>query len=88
MLYSIITINFNNCDGLRRTIESVVNQTNADYEYIVIDGGSTDRSVDVIQKYSDRISYWVSEKDDGIYNAMNKGVRHAHGDYLVFMNPI
>ena len=80
MLYSIITINFNNCDGLRRTIESVVNQTNADYEYIVIDGGSTDRSVDVIQKYSDRISYWVSEKDDGIYNAMNKGVRHAHGD--------
>ena len=86
MLYSIITINFNNCDGLRRTIESVVNQTNADYEYIVIDGGSTDGSVDVIQKFSDRISYWVSEKDDGIYNAMNKGVRHAHGDYLVFMN--
>ena len=86
MLYSIITINFNNCDGLRRTIESVVNQTNADYEYIVIDGGSTDGSVDVIQKYSDRISYWVSEKDDGIYNAMNKGVRHAHGDYCLFLN--
>ena len=86
MLYSIITINFNNCDGLRRTIESVVNQTNADYEYIVIDGGSTDGSVDVIQKYSDRISYWVSEKDDGIYNAMNKGVRHAHGEYCLFLN--
>ena len=86
MLYSIITINFNNCDGLRRTIESVVNQTNADYEYIVIDGGSTDGSVDVIQKYSDRISYWVSEKDDGIYNAMNKGVWHAHGDYCLFLN--
>lgn len=86
MLYSIITINFNNCDGLRRTIESVVNQTNDNYEYIVIDGGSTDGSVDVIQKYSDRISYWVSEKDDGIYNAMNKGVRHAHGDYCLFLN--
>ena len=86
MLYSIITINFNNCDGLRRTIESVVNQTNDNYEYIVIDGGSTDGSVDVIQKFSDRISYWVSEKDDGIYNAMNKGVRHAHGDYCLFLN--
>ena len=86
MLYSIITINFNNCDGLHRTIESVVNQTNDNYEYIVIDGGSTDGSVDVIQKYSDRISYWVSEKDDGIYNAMNKGVRHAHGDYCLFLN--
>ena len=86
MLYSIITINFNNCDGLRRTIESVVNQTNDNYEYIVIDGGSTDGSVDVIQKYSDRISYWVSEKDDGIYNAMNKGVMQAHGDYCLFLN--
>ena len=86
MLYSIITINFNNCDGLRRTIESVVNQTNDNYEYIVIDGGSTDGSVDVIQKFSDRISYWVSEKDDGIYNAMNKGIMHATGEWLIMMN--
>ena len=86
MLYSIITINYNNRDGLRRTIESVVSQTYDDYEYIIIDGGSTDGSVDVIQEYADHIDYWVSEKDGGIYPAMNKGVRHAHGDYCIFMN--
>lgn len=86
MKYSIITINYNNCDGLRRTIESVVNQTYTDYEYIVIDGGSTDGSVDVIKEYTDKIDYWVSEPDKGIYNAMNKGIIQAHGDYLNFMN--
>lgn len=86
MKYSVITINFNNCEGLRKTIMSVVAQTYKDYEYIVIDGGSTDGSVDVIKEYSDSIMYWVSEPDSGIYNAMNKGVAQAHGDYCIFMN--
>ena len=86
MKYSIITINYNNCDGLRRTIESVVNQSCKDYEYIVIDGGSTDGSREVIEEYADHIDYWVSEPDKGIYNAMNKGIKVAHGDYLNFMN--
>lgn len=86
MKYSIITINFNNCDGLRKTIESVVNQTFQNFEYIIIDGGSTDGSVEVIKEYADRIAYWVSEPDKGIYNAMNKGILKAHGEYLNFMN--
>jgi len=83
---SIITINYNNRDGLERTIRSVVGQTFKDFEYIVIDGGSTDGSVDIIKKYSDRIDYWVSEPDKGIYNAMNKGVSKATGDYCNFLN--
>lgn len=86
MKYSIITINFNNRDGLRRTIESVVNQTYRDFEYIIIDGGSIDGSVDIIKEYADKIDYWVSEPDKGIYNAMNKGITMAHGEYLNFMN--
>lgn len=86
MKYSIITINFNNKDGLRKTIESVVNQTYKDFEYIIIDGGSTDGSVEVIKEYADKIDYWVSEPDKGIYNAMNKGILQAHGEYLNFMN--
>ena len=86
MKYSIVTINYNNAEGLRRTIQSVVSQTYADYEYLIIDGGSSDGSVNAIKDYEDRISYWVSEKDGGIYNAMNKGVKVAHGEYLIFMN--
>ena len=86
MKYTIITINYNNADGLRRTIESVVCQTYSDYEYVIIDGGSTDGSVDIIHKYAKHVDYWVSEKDGGIYNAMNKGVKVAHGEYLIFMN--
>lgn len=86
MKYSIITINYNNRDGLRRTIESVINQTFTDYEYILIDGGSTDGSVDVIKEYKQHINYWVSEPDKGIYNAMNKGIIVANGEYVNFMN--
>ena len=86
MKYSIITVNYNNKDGLRKTIESVINQTCRDFEYIIIDGGSTDGSVDVLKEYDKDIDYWVSEPDNGIYNAMNKGIAHAHGDYLNFMN--
>lgn len=86
MKYSIITINFNNEEGLKKTIESVINQTFRDFEYIVIDGGSTDGSKEILKKYDAQITYWVSEKDKGIYNAMNKGISHAVGDYLNFMN--
>ena len=86
MELSVITINYNNCEGLRKTIESVVNQTCCDFEYIIIDGGSTDGSVDVIKQYADRIDYWVSEPDKGIYNAMNKGIDVAKGEYCIFMN--
>lgn len=86
MKYSIITVNLNNKVGLRRTIESVVAQKCQDFEYIIIDGGSTDGSVEVIKEYTGKIDYWVSEKDKGIYNAMNKGILVAHGEYLNFMN--
>ena len=86
MKLSIITINYNNCDGLRKTIESVIAQTTRDFEYIVIDGGSTDGSVDVIKEYADYIDYWVSEPDKGIYNAMNKATDMASGKWLLFLN--
>ena len=86
MKYSIITINYNNKDGLKKTIESVINQSYRDFEYIIIDGGSTDGSVEIIKEYADKIDYWISEPDEGIYNAMNKGIVQAHGEYLNFMN--
>lgn len=83
---SIITINLNNQEGLKKTIQSVVSQSHKDFEYLVIDGGSTDGSVDVIKQYENHIGYWVSEKDKGIYNAMNKGILKAQGEYLLFLN--
>lgn len=83
---SIITINYNNSQGLRETVESVIGQSFKDIEYIVIDGGSTDGSKDVIEEYIGNIDYWVSEPDRGIYNAMNKGIRASHGEYLLFLN--
>ena len=86
MKYSIITVNYNNKEGLRKTIESVVRQTYRDFEFIVIDGGSTDGSTDILKEYDEQINYWVSEKDSGIYNAMNKGIKKSIGDYLIFMN--
>lgn len=83
---SIITINRNDVEGLRKTIESVVTQTFADFEYIIIDGASTDGSVEVIKQYTDRVTYWISEPDKGIYNAMNKGILKAKGEYCLFLN--
>ena len=80
MSYSIITINYNNKEGLERTIKSVLSQTCQDFEYIIIDGGSTDGSADIIRRYAAHISYWVSEPDGGRYPAMNKGIKHATGD--------
>lgn len=86
MKLTIITINLNNRDGLRRTMESVISQTYQDFEYVVIDGGSTDGSREVIMEHQERLAYWCSEPDRGIYNAMNKGVAHATGDYCLFLN--
>lgn len=86
MKFSIITINRNNAVGLEKTIQSVINQTLTDYEYIVIDGGSTDDSIDIIKRYNDKISYWVSEPDRGIYHAMNKGIEQAKGEYVELLN--
>lgn len=86
MKYSIITVNYNNKEGLRKTIESVIHQTYRDFEFIIIDGGSTDGSDDVLKEYDAQIDYWVSEPDGGIYQGMNKGIKKATGEYLNFMN--
>lgn len=83
---SIITINLNNSTGLRATIESVIDQDFTGIEYIIIDGGSSDDSIELIHKYQEKISFWISEKDRGIYNAMNKGIMNASGKYLLFLN--
>ena len=83
---SIITVCYNNRDGLRQTAESVRRQTFTDYEFIVLDGGSTDGSAELLKEYSDIIKYGVSEKDGGIYNAMNKGIAQASGEYCIFLN--
>jgi glycosyltransferase involved in cell wall biosynthesis len=83
---SIITINLNNKAGLEKTIMSVIGQTYTDFEYMVIDGGSEDGSVEVITQNQDKITQWISEKDTGIYNAMNKGINMAKGEYCLFLN--
>lgn len=86
MKLSIITINYNNKDGLQKTMDSVVSQKWHDFEWIVIDGGSTDGSKELIEQYQQHFSYWCSEPDNGVYNAMNKGIVKARGEYLNFMN--
>jgi glycosyltransferase involved in cell wall biosynthesis len=86
MQLSIITINRNNARGLDKTIQSVLDQTFDDYEYIIIDGASDDGSREVIEKCASRLAFWTSEPDTGIYNAMNKGIRKANGDYCLFIN--
>ncbi|NDV78808.1 glycosyltransferase family 2 protein [Dysgonomonas sp. 511] len=83
---SIITINYNNAPGLKKTIRSIVPQLSDDIEYIVIDGGSKDNSVDYIKEQNGKIAYWISEPDTGIYHAMNKGIEKAGGEYLLFVN--
>lgn len=82
---SIITVSYNAVKTIEQTISSVVNQTYNNIEYIIIDGGSKDGTVDIIRKYEDKISYWVSEPDKGIYDAMNKGIEIATGDYVYFL---
>lgn len=86
MKLSIITINLNDKIGLQKTIESVMSQTFDDYEFIVVDGNSTDGSIDLIKENQRVITHWISEPDSGIYNAMNKGIKIAKGDYLHFLN--
>lgn len=82
---SIITATYNSVKTLEQTILSVVGQTYSSIEYIIIDGGSTDGTVDLLKKYNDKIAYWISEPDEGIYDAFNKGVAHATGDYVQFL---
>ena len=86
MLISIITINYNNKEGLEKTIKSVRDQSFGDIEYIIIDGNSDDGSKGLINKNKSDFDYYVSEPDNGIYNAMNKGINVAKGDYLLFLN--
>lgn len=86
MKLTVITINYNNLVGLKRTFESVFNQTNKDFEYIVIDGASKDGSTDEMAAHKDKITYSLSEPDKGVYDAMNKGIKAATGDYCIFMN--
>lgn len=86
MKISVITISYNAIAGIEKTLASVAKQDYHDFEYIVVDGMSTDGTVEIIRKYQQHITRWVSEPDNGIYNAMNKGVRMAKGDYCIFMN--
>lgn len=86
-ILSIITINYNNLKGLKQTMDSVFTQQSREqFEYIVIDGNSTDGSSDLIQENSNKIDKWLSEPDKGIYNAMNKGIKMSKGTYLLFLN--
>lgn len=85
-LVSIVTVVFNSVKYLEQAILSVFNQTYTNIEYIIIDGGSTDGSLDIIRRYDERISYWLSEPDKGIYDAMNKGVRLCHGRLIGLLN--
>lgn len=82
---SIITVSYNAADTIDATIKSVISQDYQNFEYLIIDGGSTDGTADIIKKYSDKIAYWISEPDKGLYDAMNKGVKFVTGDYVYFI---
>lgn len=96
MKLSVITINYNNAAGLKKTLDSVASQTCTDFEHIIVDGASTDNSVEIIREYEQFLASnlslltsrlkWLSEPDTGIYNAMNKGIRLAHGEYTLMLN--
>lgn len=83
----MVTINLNNKDGLKETMDSVFNQTCFNnIDYVIIDGGSTDGSRELIEQHADKLHYWVSEPDGGIFNAFNKAIPHCNGDYTLFLN--
>jgi len=84
-VFTVITVSFNNATTIRQTIESVLSQTHPDIEYLLIDGGSTDGTIDIVKEYGDKIS-WVSEPDPGLYHAMNKGWKQATGEFLGYLN--
>lgn len=86
MKVSIITIAFNNLEGLKATYQSIKRQTFRNYEWIVIDGGSTDGTKEFLQEHDAELAYWCSEPDKGVYNAQNKGTSHANGEYSIYMN--
>ena len=83
---SVVTVTYNCVDLVESTLRNVLKQTYPNLEYIVIDGNSTDGTRQVIERYADRLAYWVSEPDSGIYDAMNKGIRAATGEWVIFMN--
>lgn len=83
---SVITVVYNGAETLERTILSVAAQTYGPVEYIVVDGGSSDGTLDIISKYQEHITRWISEPDQGLYDAMNKGIRLARGEHLWFIN--
>lgn len=84
--FSIITVVYNDVENIEETIKSVINQSYDNFEYIIIDGGSNDGTIEKIEKYREKIDCFVSEKDDGIYDAMNKGIKKAKGEFLFFLN--
>ena len=92
MKLSIITINYNDAIGLQKTLNSTISQLCIDFEHVIVDGASPDNSVEVIENYAAEASVngikvtWVSEKDKGIYNAMNKGIKMASGEYIQILN--
>jgi glycosyltransferase involved in cell wall biosynthesis len=83
---SIITVSFNSAKTIKETIESILIQDYNNIEYIIIDGGSSDETIDIVKSYSEKISYFISEKDNGIYDAMNKGIKAATGDIIGILN--
>ncbi|WP_163339193.1 glycosyltransferase family 2 protein [Desulfopila sp. IMCC35008] len=85
-LVSVVTVCFNEEDRIRDTAESVVSQISNNYEWIIVDGGSTDNTLEVLKEYGDKIDVMISEKDSGVYNAMNKGIRASSGEFCIFIN--
>ena len=86
MKFTVITVCLNASDVIERTIRSTASQTYKGVEFIIVDGGSTDGTLDIVNRYTQSVSHFISEPDNGIYDAMNKGLRYSHGEYVCFMN--